>query len=301
MANILNTINVDGTTYNAEEYAEMNKVVKKNDEMGKDAFLQLLVAQMKYQDPLDPQDNSDYLAQLAQFSALEQMTNVSDGLQDVSKLVGNIDTSVLVGQLSSMIGQNISWDSTSRYNDENGNLVVNTTELNGKVTGVRIVDGGTYIVAEDTEGNMHDVEISKVNDLNCPCKYLQESEKSSTRIYLPSSPLLSVNSVAAKKMPQANGQTFGDALREAQQKVTFSKHAMNRLKERNLDLSEDTLAKLDDTVEKMAQKGAKESLIYLDDIAMVVSVANRKVITAMDGESAGDNIFTNIDSAAILK
>ena len=51
----------------------------------------------------------------------------------------------------------------------------------------------------------------------------------------------------------------------------------------------------------MAQKGAKESLIYLDDIAMVVSVANRKVITAMDGESAGDNIFTNIDSAAILK
>ena len=164
---ILNTITVDGNTYDAASYTAAAKAATQTDNsvLGKDAFLQLLVTQMKYQDPLDPQDNSDYLAQLAQFSALEQMTNVSDGLQDVSKLVGNIDTSVLVGQLSSMIGQNISWDSTSRYNDESGNLVVNTTELNGKVTGVRIVDGGTYIVAEDTEGNMHDVEISKVNSI----------------------------------------------------------------------------------------------------------------------------------------
>ena len=50
----------------------------------------------------------------------------------------------------------------------------------------------------------------------------------------------------------------------------------------------------------MAHKGARESLIYLNDIALVVSVANRKVITAMDGSSARENIFTNIDSAAII-
>ena len=50
----------------------------------------------------------------------------------------------------------------------------------------------------------------------------------------------------------------------------------------------------------MAQKGAREALIYLNDVALIVSVANRTVITAMDGASAKDNIFTNIDSAAIL-
>jgi flagellar operon protein len=67
-----------------------------------------------------------------------------------------------------------------------------------------------------------------------------------------------------------------------------------------LNFSERDLQKLDDTVTKMAQKGARESLIYMNDMALVVSVANRTVITAMDGSSAKENIFTNIDSAAIL-
>lgn len=61
------------------------------------------------------------------------------------------------------------------------------------------------------------------------------------------------------------------------------------------------MQKLDDAVDKMAQKGnLRESLIYMNDMAFVVSVANRTVITAMDGKSARENIFTNIDSAAIL-
>ena len=77
MASALNTITVDGVTYNAEAYAATQKTeTKKNDDLGEDAFLQLLVAQLKNQDPLDPQDNSSYIAELAQFSALEQMTNV---------------------------------------------------------------------------------------------------------------------------------------------------------------------------------------------------------------------------------
>ena len=75
------------------------------DTLGKDAFLQLLVTQMRYQDPLDPMDNGEYLAQLAQFSALEQMTNVATGLSNIMDVVNNIDTSLLVGQLTSMIGQ----------------------------------------------------------------------------------------------------------------------------------------------------------------------------------------------------
>ena len=72
------------------------------------------------------------------------------------------------------------------------------------------------------------------------------------------------------------------------------------MRARGIDLSDEELSKLDDAVSKMALKGARESLIYMNDVALVVSIRNRTVITAMDGMSAKDNIFTNIDSAAIL-
>ena len=115
-------------------------------------------------------------------------------------------------------------------------------------------------------------------------------------------PVTATNSTANLANNAAtSGKNFAAVLADAARQVTFSKHAMNRLQERGIDLSTDALEKLDSTVERMAQKGARESLIYMDDIAMVVSVANRKVITAMDGDNLSDNIFTNIDSAAILK
>ena len=59
-------------------------------ELGKDSFIQLLVTQMKYQDPLNPMDNSEMLAQLAQFTALEQMMNVAQASQKqlASNMIG---------------------------------------------------------------------------------------------------------------------------------------------------------------------------------------------------------------------
>ena len=139
MANPLNTITVDGVTYNAEAYAASNPTeTKKNDDLGKDAFLQLLVTQLKNQDPLDPQDNSSYIAELAQFSSLEQMTNVVKNLEDLGKVVGNIDTSVLVGQLSSMIGKQVDWTETINEADAEGNPTSRETTLTGTVTGVTI-------------------------------------------------------------------------------------------------------------------------------------------------------------------
>jgi len=61
-----------------------------NNDMDKDAFLQLLVAQMKYQDPLQPTSNTEYISQYAQFSQVEQMQNMSSSmdLQRASALVG---------------------------------------------------------------------------------------------------------------------------------------------------------------------------------------------------------------------
>lgn len=125
-----------------------------------------------------------------------------------------------------------------------------------------------------------------------------------TGIFFNTQPILPLGNASANRTYQDNqkvtGASFADILAGAQKKVSFSQHALQRLQDRSLSLNSQQLQKLDDTVEKMAQKGAKESLIYMDDIALVVSVENRKVITAMDGMSAKNNIFTNIDSAAIV-
>lgn len=123
------------------------------------------------------------------------------------------------------------------------------------------------------------------------------------RIFLQSQPILPIDNhskIANRNATITTGASFADILAGATEKVSFSQHAIQRMESRNLNLSDSDLQKLDDTVTRMAQKGARESLIYMNDMALVVSIANRKVITAMDGTSAKENIFTNIDSAAII-
>ena len=160
-SNPLNTINVGGVVQKLSDYeAAQNQAKakdKKNDALGKDAFLKLLVTQMKYQDPLDPQDNSQYLSQLAQFSALEQMTNVSKGLSEVSKIVDNINSSVLIGQLSGMIGQPVQWITEVKGSDGK----TEKQNFEGKIIGVSITDGQPSVIA-DVNGKTHQVEVSKI-------------------------------------------------------------------------------------------------------------------------------------------
>lgn len=90
-----------------------------------------------------------------------------------------------------------------------------------------------------------------------------------------------------------------DSLRATRQ-INFSKHALERLEHRNIALSAADLAKLDQAVEKAARKGARESLILFNDLALIVSVNNKTVVTAVDGQSMRENVFTNIDSAVIV-
>ena len=135
--------------------------------------------------------------------------------------------------------------------------------------------------------------------------HVEDFKQPNSGIIFPGQPVLPVEkSGFGQKISRENtaiaGASFADILQKASRKVSFSNHALQRLESRQLDLSQEDLQKLDDAVDKMAQKGARESLIYMNDMAFVVSVANRTVITAMDGKSARGNIFTNIDSAAIL-
>ena len=161
MSNALNTITVEGVTYNYDAYAaSQQKNVVKN-EMDKDAFLQLLVTQLRYQDPLEPQDNSEFVAEMAQFSSLEQMNNMSDALKEINNLVSNIDTSVLVGQLSGMIGKGVDWVETTNYADEEGNPQTKKESLSGVITGVTVADGTTRVIVE-SNGKTYQVDIGNI-------------------------------------------------------------------------------------------------------------------------------------------
>jgi flagellar operon protein len=82
--------------------------------------------------------------------------------------------------------------------------------------------------------------------------------------------------------------------------LKFSAHAKERLQTRNISFSPGDLARIQGAVEKAASKGARSSLLVMQDVALIVSVTNRTVITAVDGGSLKENVFTNIDSAVIV-
>lgn len=125
------------------------------------------------------------------------------------------------------------------------------------------------------------------------------------RIYYANQPIQPIQPSPVKPRSTANtnslGGNFDQVLNQTLGGVKFSQHASQRLQTRNINLSPDQMNQLKSAVDKAAQKGARESLILMNnDLALVVSVTNRTVITAMDGASIRDNVFTNIDSAVIV-
>ncbi|MDE6313142.1 MAG: flagellar protein [Lachnospiraceae bacterium] len=82
--------------------------------------------------------------------------------------------------------------------------------------------------------------------------------------------------------------------------LKFSKHAANRLTDRQIDLSAEQMERLENGTKKAMEKGINESLVLIDQLAFIVSVKNNTVITAMDSKEANNNIFTNIDGAVIM-
>ncbi len=82
-----------------------------------------------------------------------------------------------------------------------------------------------------------------------------------------------------------------------EQSVTFSAHAVERLRMRNIRLTHDDLLRIGSAVDKVAAKGGRESLVVYKNTAYVISVTNRTVITAVDTARMNDHVFTQIDSA----
>jgi flagellar operon protein len=95
------------------------------------------------------------------------------------------------------------------------------------------------------------------------------------------------------------GTDFSSMLSTKVRELKFSAHAQARLKSRNIAMTPEMVDRLNRAVSGAEKKGAKDSLVLLSDLAFIVNVPNRTVVTAMDGESIRDNVFTNIDSAVI--
>jgi flagellar operon protein len=105
----------------------------------------------------------------------------------------------------------------------------------------------------------------------------------------------------AKPKAGAAAASFQEVLQKKldQSWLKFSAHAQKRMAANGINLSESEMAKLTEAVDKVEAKGGRESLILMRDMAFVVSVKNRTVITAINHERLRDNVFTNIDSAVI--
>ena len=82
--------------------------------------------------------------------------------------------------------------------------------------------------------------------------------------------------------------------------VVFSKHASQRLFSRGITLSDESLVKIADAIDMAEKKGSKDTLILTDKAALVVSVPERRVVTAFDREKLREGIVTKIDSAVII-
>jgi len=91
------------------------------------------------------------------------------------------------------------------------------------------------------------------------------------------------------------GPSFLETL-ESVQSVHFSNHALKRLQSRAINLDSDNVTRLSDAIDKAEKRGGKSSLVMVDDVAFIVNVQDRTVVTALDTNQRGEGVFTQIDS-----
>ncbi|HEY1597308.1 MAG TPA: TIGR02530 family flagellar biosynthesis protein [Thermoleophilaceae bacterium] len=108
------------------------------------------------------------------------------------------------------------------------------------------------------------------------------------------------SSVGAGRAQPVEGPSFDQIFRQQQAgSLQFSQHALQRIERRGIDLSDGTLQRLQAGTDRAASKGSRDSVVFVDNTAFVVSVRNKTVITAVDREHMREHVFTNIDSAVI--
>jgi len=124
----------------------------------------------------------------------------------------------------------------------------------------------------------------------------------------------------AAKAPQGAGPSFQETLQGTLNKVPtdnkvnglppsalkgpeglkFSNHAVERMQSRGIAFNKGDMNRLNEAVDRAAAKGSKDTLVLMDDSALIVSVKNKTVVTVMDKAALKENVFTNIDSTIVM-
>lgn len=94
-----------------------------------------------------------------------------------------------------------------------------------------------------------------------------------------------------------SGKSFDRVLLDTADQVKFSKHAAKRLEMRNISISDEQKARLSDAADQAMEKGMTESLVMVDNLAFILNVRNKTIITAVN--NTANAVFTNIDGAII--
>jgi len=114
-------------------------------------------------------------------------------------------------------------------------------------------------------------------------------------VQVPFIPIVERDSFQIKTATSSIG-SFDEIFNQELEKIKFSSHAMKRLESRNIQFSEAEMNKIQAAVERAESKGSKDSLVMVDDTALIVNIPNKTVVTAMQVSKENENVFTNIDS-----
>ncbi len=109
----------------------------------------------------------------------------------------------------------------------------------------------------------------------------------------------SVHARNAINVLRTSGVDFTHLMHKKVGELKFSAHAQTRMKSRDINLTKEMMSKLDKAVAGAKEKGSKDTLVLLSNLAFIVNIPNKTVVTAMEGNSIRDNVFTNIDSTVI--
>lgn len=107
-------------------------------------------------------------------------------------------------------------------------------------------------------------------------------------------------SIVNNKVSNTNNKTFKEIFENKTENanILFSKHASMRLNSRNLQLSNAQIKRVEDGIKRAEEKGIRDSLVLVDNIALLVNIKNKTVVTAIDNNI--EKVYTNIDGAVIV-
>lgn len=153
MSTIYSTSSTTQSGSNSSSSTAVSDAVNKT--LGKDDFLKLLTTELANQDPLQPMDNKDFIAQMAQFSSLEQMNNVAKSVDDLKTSMTAYFQQGLLSQGAALIGKQVSGIDTD-----------GKTVISGKVDSVKWLDGNPQLNLLQTDGSYKTLEMNQITSVS---------------------------------------------------------------------------------------------------------------------------------------